>query len=199
MEVTAMIPTDWLIPYILEPLAVIAGLISIWFLKNEKLIGFPLGILNVFLYVFIFFITRLYANAAVNAYFFFMQIYGWYNWSATRSNGKTLTVTRTSKNEWLLYIPLIFILFLFIRYILVSFTEGQSPTLDAFTTAIYMIAQLMISRKKLENWILWIVSDVIMVVLCLSQALWITSFQYAVFTIIAFLGYREWRLKIVEA
>jgi nicotinamide mononucleotide transporter len=148
--------------------------------------------------VLIFFVTRLYANAAINAYFFFMQIYGWYNWSAARSNGKVLEVTRTSKMEWLLYIPLIFILFLIIRYVLVTFTEGNAPTLDAFTTAIYMIAQLMISRKKLENWALWIISDVIMVVLCLSQALWVTSFQYAVFTIIAVMGYREWRLKIVE-
>ena len=199
MEVSAMFLTDWLIPYILEPLAVLAGLVSIWFLKNEKLIGFPLGILNVFLYVFIFFATRLYANAAINAYFFFMQIYGWYNWASTRSDGQALAVTRTSGKEWLLYVPLIFVLFLVIRYVLVSFTEGQAPTLDAFTTAIYMIAQLMISRKKLENWLLWIVSDLIMVVLCLSQALWITSFQYAVFTIIAFLGYREWRLKMVKA
>jgi nicotinamide mononucleotide transporter len=199
MEVSAMFLTDWLIPYILEPMAVVAGLISIWFLKNEKLIGFPLGILNVFLYVFIFFVTRLYANAAINAYFFFMQIYGWYNWSATRSNGKVLAVTRTSRQEWLWIVPLIFLLFLIIRYVLVTFTEGQAPNLDAFTTAIYMIAQLMISRKKLENWTLWIVSDVIMVVLCLSQALWITSFQYAVFTIIAFLGYREWRLKMVNS
>jgi nicotinamide mononucleotide transporter len=78
------------------------------------------------------------------------------------------------------------------------YTSSQIPTWDSLTTAIYIIAQWMLSQKKIENWILWISADTIMVVMCVWEGLYFTSFQYFVFTIIATLGFLEWRIKLMK-
>lgn len=199
MEYPLQLIPPWMVTWLAEPVAVLFGLLGIWYLKKEKLIGFPLGIVNVLTYILIFLITGLYANAAINFYFFLMQGYGWYNWSAKRGQESSVNISYTGWKGWVTAFTAITLSFVMIRYLLIRYTESEVPDWDALTTAIYVVAQWMISRKKIENWILWIVADVIMVVLCVTQGLYITSFQYAVFTVIAVLGYREWRSKLINA
>lgn len=179
-----------------ELVAVAAGLLSVWFMKKERTIAFPLGIVNVLIYVYIFFITKLYANAAINAYFFFMSAYGWYNWSRKVNHEKKVKISRCSPVVLVINLVAIFFLFLIIRFVLVRYTESCSPFWDALTTAVYMVAQWLLSQKKIENWLLWIMADLVMVVICLSQGLPFTSLQYFVFTIIAFSGFMEWKTKL---
>jgi nicotinamide mononucleotide transporter len=160
------------------------------------MIGFPFGIINVVTYVYIFFATGLYANAMINGYFFIMTVYGWYNWSRKSGGDSVVKIRKTTIKEWPVILVSLFLAVGGIYLLLSRLTESQVPVWDSLTTAAYMIAQWMISRKMLENWLLWLFADIIMTALCLYQGLWFTALQYAVFTGIATDGYFEWRRKV---
>jgi nicotinamide mononucleotide transporter len=181
----------------IELVAVAFGLICVWCMKKESVLAFPFGIVNVLIYVYIFFVAKLYANAAINGFFFLMSVYGWYNWTRKDSNDDTIRITQCSKQELLLNSVAIIVFFIIIRIVLVRFTASTIPSWDAITTAVYIVAQWLLSRKKIENWILWIAADTVMIGMCAWEGLYFSSFQYLVFTIIAVLGFREWRAKLI--
>ena len=184
--------------FIIELIAVFFGLICVWFMKKERVLAFPFGIINVLVYVYIFFVAKLYANAAINGFFFLMSVYGWYNWTRKDSSDHTIRITRCSKTELLLNAIAVMVFFVVIRFVLGNYTASKIPSWDAMTTAIYIVAQWLLSRKKIENWILWIGADAVMIVLCAWEGLYFSSFQYAVFTVIATMGFMEWRTKLTR-
>jgi nicotinamide mononucleotide transporter len=198
MDLTTLISIGPVQTSFLELLAVAFGLLCVWFMKKESVLAFPLGIVNVLIYVYIFFQARVYANAAINGFFFLMSVYGWYNWTRRDSNDKTLRISQCSKQELLLNALAIIVFFFIIRIVLVRYTTSQIPSWDAITTAVYIVAQWLLSRKKIENWILWISADAVMVGLCVWEGLYFSSFQYFVFTLIAILGFLEWRIKLIK-
>lgn len=183
--------TSWL-----EIIAVAFGLTCVWFMKKESLLAFPFGIVNVLIYVYLFFVAKLYANAAINGFFFIMSVYGWYNWTRKDSHDGTLRISRCSGKELLINSFAVLVFFFIIWFVLKHYTQSTIPAWDAITTAVYIVAQWLLSRKKIENWILWISADTVMIGLCAWEGLYFSSFQYLVFTIIAVLGFREWRGKL---
>lgn len=182
----------------IEIIAVFFGLLSVWYMKKEWILAFPFGILNVLIYVYICYQAKLYAYASINVFYFIMSVYGWYNWSRKDQNNKTIRITQCSTIELLINGVIIVLCFFLIRYVLIRFTDSSLPNWDALTTAIYMVAQWLLSRKKIENWILWIAGDFISVGLFASQNLYFSSFQYLVFTVIATMGFLEWRIKLIK-
>ncbi|MCK9422316.1 MAG: nicotinamide riboside transporter PnuC [Bacteroidales bacterium] len=198
MDLTALIDIGPFKTSFIELIAVAFGLFCVWFMKKESVLVFPFGIVNVLIYVYIFFTARLYANAAINGFFFIGSVYGWYSWTRKDTNDKTIRITQCSKLEILLNSLAIIVFFLIIRIVLIRYTTSQIPTWDAITTSVYMVAQWLLSRKKIENWILWISADFIMIVICAVEGLYFSSFQYFVFTIIAVLGFLEWRIKLIK-
>jgi len=196
MDLTAVLQIGSFQTTYLELVAVAFGLVCVWFMKKESVLAFPFGIVNVLIYVYIFFVARLYANAAINGFFFIMSVYGWYAWTRKDSDDSTIRITRCSGLELLLNTLAIILFFVIIRIVLVRYTTSPIPSWDAATTAVYMVAQWLLSRKKIENWILWISADTVMIGLCAWEGLYFTSFQYLVFTIIAVLGFKEWRTKL---
>lgn len=196
MDMTELLQTGLFRASWIEVVAVAFGLTCVWFMKKESVLAFPFGIVNVLIYVYIFSSARLYANAGINGFFFIMSVYGWYNWTRKDANDGTLRITRCSKTELLVNLIAVIIFFIIIRIVLVRYTESMVPSWDAGTTAVYMVAQWLLSRKKIENWLLWILADSVMTGLCAWEGLYFSSFQYLVFTIIAILGFREWRTKL---
>jgi len=182
----------------LELLAVFFGLLCVWNMKKESILAFPFGIINVGIYIYLFFSAGIYANAAINAFFLLMSVYGWYNWTRKDNHQKTIRITRCSPLELLLYSIAIIVFFVIIRVVLEKYTSSEIPVLDAATTSVYIIAQWLLSQKKIEQWILWISADLVMIGLCAWEGLYFTSFQYFVFTIIAILGFLEWRIKLIK-
>jgi nicotinamide mononucleotide transporter len=150
----------------------------------------------VLIYVYLFFVAKLYANAAINGFFFIMSVYGWYNWTRKDIHDGTLRISRCSGKELLINAFAVVLFFFIIWIVLMRFTQSSIPAWDAITTAVYIVAQWLLSRKKIENWILWISADTVMIGLCAWEGLYFSSFQYLVFTIIAILGFREWRTKL---
>lgn len=179
-----------------ELFAVFFGLLSVWSMKKESILAFPFGIINVLIYVYICFTAKLYAYAGINLFYFVMSVYGWYNWLRQGEHEEKIRITACSLKERILNGGAILVFFIILRILLVRFTDSIVPTWDAITTAIYIVAMWLLARKKIENWILWIAGDFISVFLFAYEKLYFSSFQFLVFTIIAILGYIEWRNKL---
>jgi len=182
----------------IELFAVAFGLASVWFMKKERVLTFPLGIVNVIIYVYICYKARLYAYAGINVFYAIMSVYGWYNWTRKDKRDKRIRIRECTKTELVLNALVLLIFFVILRFVLSRYTDSVVPTWDALTTAIYIIGQWLLSRKKIENWILWITGDVISVGLFAYEHLYFSSLQFLVFTIIATLGFLEWRIKLMK-
>lgn len=181
-----------------ELIAVFFGLLSVWSMKKESILAFPFGIINVLIYVYICFTAKLYAYAGINIFYFVMSVYGWYNWLRKSNNDEKIRITECSKKERIWNSIAILVFFIVLWILLKRLTDSVVPTWDAITTAIYIIGMWLLARKKIENWILWIAGDFISIFLFAYEKLYFSSFQFLVFTVIAVLGYIEWKTKLIQ-
>mgnify|MGYP002629317645 FL=1 len=181
---------------ILEIFAVLCGLSSVWFMKKENILVYPLGIINVLIYVYICYNSRLYAYAGINVFYTVMSAYGWYNWLKKTDRDDRICVTRLTPRALVIYTLLIIGFFFILRFLLNKFTDSEIPSWDALTTAIYIIAMWLLAQKKIEHWLLWIIGDVISIGMFAWLNLYFSSFQFLVFTVIAIFGFIEWRGKL---
>ena len=188
-----------------EFIAVITGIGSVWFARTENILVYPVGIVSVLIYVFICFNAQLYADAGINFFYFVMSVYGWYKW--THINGE-VKVREISAGNWknnLINIGLTIISFWLILAIILYFNRhdlhyvnSNIPYIDSLTTAIFLIGMWLMALKRIENWIYWIIGDLISIPLYFYKGLVFTSIQYLVFLIIAILGYIEWKNRYIE-
>lgn len=183
----------------LEYFAVIFGVLSVWYASRENIRVYPTGIINVGLYVYLFITARLYAQSLVQVYYLAMSIYGWYNWVHHPSVEGNTAITRLGRKGWLLATGLTIIGTIILYFSLVKYTDSLVPFLDSFTTSIFFVTMWLMAIKKVENWIGWIVGDLILIPLSISQHLAFTSIQYLVFLGIAISGWIEWNKKINNA
>ncbi len=189
-----ILATTWL-----EIIAVIFGLLSVWFAKNANILVFPTGIISVLIYVYICYFAQLYADMGINFFYFIMSVYGWYMWTRKDELRRVLPITWNTKKHQIAGIIatiigsfIIFgILWLFKKND-ASYMNSYVPYIDSFTTSIFLVGMFFMARKKIENWIYWIIGDLISVPLYFYKELAFTSFQYFVFLIIAVLGLIKW-------
>ena len=185
--------TSWL-----EAVAVLFGLLSVWFAKKENLLVYPTGIVSVLIYVYICLSAGLYADMGINFFYFLMSVYGWYNWTRKDKTDHFIPITSNTTKQQLLSLSGTVVFFLILQYILRHFTDSTVPYIDSTTTAIFIIGMWLMALKKIENWIYWIVGDIISIPLYFYKGLVLTSFQFTVFLILAVMGYVEWRRKLHE-
>ena len=189
---------------LLELTAVAFGILSVWFARKENIWVFPTGIINVLMFIYIFFGARLYANAGINVLYLITNIYGWYNWSRKTNKENTVKITRTTKRENI-YISLFAIIFYAAVLILLrwynkadtSYVNSYVPWMDAFNTSLFLCATILMTVKKLENWVFWILGNIISIPITISQGLYFTGFQYTVFLALAISGYLVWKKKAI--
>jgi nicotinamide mononucleotide transporter len=183
---------------ILEVIAVAFGLACVWCMKKESILAYPFGIVNVLIYVYIFFSIKVYANAGINLFFGIMSGYGWYIWARKTGTEEKIQISWLSRKALFIYFGAVIVFFVILRLSLVKYTDSTVPTWDAVTTAFYIIGSWLLAYKKIENWYAWIIGDVISIGLYVYLGLYFTSFQYLVFSIIAVLGFLEWKRKEKE-
>jgi len=183
----------------LEIIAVIFGLLSVWYAKKVNILVFPTGIISVVIYMYICFGAKLYADAGINFVYFVMSIYGWYAWTRVGEQKKERPISMCSKKEHIINIFMFVFFFLILNYILKNYTDSNVPVWDSFTTSIFIVAMWLMAIKKVENWIYWIIANVISIPLYFYKGLVLTSFQFTVFLIIAVLGYIEWKKQFKES
>ncbi len=200
MDLNSLIQIGVITTTPLELVAVLFGLFSVWSMKNESILAFPFGIINVLGYVYIFYVKELYALSSINLFFALMSVYGWINWSRKKEDQQAVNISKCSRNEVLLNIAVFLFSFVILRVLLKKYTDSPIPTWDAITTAFYIVAMWLLAIKKIENWIAWIMGDFISIFLCAipytkNQVNYFSSLQFLIFTIIAVFGYMEWRKK----
>ncbi len=177
----------------LEWLGTITGLICVYLAARQKMANWPVSIISVICYGILFFEHRLYGDAVLQLYFLSTAVYGWYYWSSKEYDKKTPLITSLTVKTSILTIigtvAMSIALGLFLRY----FTNSDVPYLDGICTAISFIAQYLMSRKVLQNWLLWILVDAVYIPLYLYKQLVLTAMLYLIFFIIAIIGFIDWK------
>lgn len=176
----------------LEAVSFVTGAVCVWLTVKESVWNFPIGLANVATFCIVFFESKLFADAALQLVYFVFGAIGWWMWLYGGEHRSSLVVARASKAELSLTI-LTALAGTFGIWQLLHVLGGTATFWDALTTSISLAAQWLLNRKRLENWIGWIIVDIIYVPLYLYKHLYLTAILYAIFLIMAVTGLREWR------
>ncbi len=189
----------WLSGNYIELLGAILGIVYIFFSIRQSILTWPVGLLTSALYVSVFFSTKLYADMGLQMYYIVISIYGWHEWiwgnSATKS--EPLKVSRLNFRLGILLAAISFMLFILMWFILDNYTDSTVPVADSLATSLSIVATWMLARKILEHWLVWIFVDAFSIGLFLYKELYPTVILFAVYTIMAVVGYIEWKKEIV--
>jgi nicotinamide mononucleotide transporter len=183
----------------LEFLVFVCGILSVWFAKKENIWVYPTGLIATVISVYLLYIAGYIGDMIINGYFSIMSIYGWYVWAKGGTVEDNLPITRTNFNEKLIGIVLffvtIFVVFGIYKYF--DYKIKWDNYVDMISSGIFFAGMWYMARKKIENWTLWIIGDIIVVPLYAYRGLGMLSLQYLIFTILAISAYLEWR-KILD-
>jgi nicotinamide mononucleotide transporter len=180
----------------LEIFAALVGAVSVYLSVRENVWSWPTAIVNVLLYVVVFFRERLYADMGLQVVYAIISAYGWYHWLHGGAARGALRVSRTPLRQWLVLPALVVAGAAGLSTILARFTPAALPALDSSLTATSLAAQWMMTRKYVENWIVWIVVDVVYVPMFIYKRLYATAALYAVFLVLAAMGWVQWRRSL---
>lgn len=183
---------------ILEIVAVIFGFLSVWFSKQNKIWVFPTGIISTLIFVHLLLKWELLGDMMINGYYFIMSLYGWYIWTRKVDATHVTPISNTTVKEKKIAIALFIATLLFVFIVYKSFDKWTSwvAYVDTITTAIFFVGMWLMAKRKIENWLFWIVGDLISVPLYLYKGFTFTSFQYFGFTFIAIFGYLAWKKNL---
>ena len=183
---------------ILEIIAVIFGFLSVWYSKQNNILVYPTGIISTMIFVYLLWQWELLGDMMINAYYFSMSIYGWYVWTRKVDDDHFTPITSTTRKEKILSVVIFTGTLLFVFGIYEWFDKWNNWTayVDTVTTAIFFVGMWLMARKKIENWIYWIIGDIISVPLYFYKGLTLTSLQYLLFAIIAIYGYLAWKKNL---
>lgn len=179
--------TSWL-----EWIGTISGFLCVYLAAKENILNWPVAIISVLAYALLFFEYQLYGDSVLQLYFLGTSIYGWYYWIKNKEGDQT-PVLVLEKKQVIRTIISIIVLSVFLGLFLDNFTDTNVPYADGFCTSMSFIAQFLMTRKILQNWILWIIVDICYVPLYLYKNLYLTSLLYAMFLVLATIGYIDWR------
>lgn len=183
---------------VLESIVMVAGILSVWYAKKENILVYPTGLVATIITVFLFLRDGLLGDMMMNFYWSAMSIYGWWNWSRKKDNKKVVRISRTTTNEKWIGFGL-FILTMMINYgvyNIFNYKIEASNYVDIFTSGIFFTAMWYMALKKLENWTLWILADIITIPLYAYRGWGMLSLQYIIFTILAIQGYLLWKKNL---
>jgi nicotinamide mononucleotide transporter len=176
----------------LEWIAALAGAISVYLSARENIWSWPTAIVNVGLYIIVFRRAGLYSDMGLQVVYLVLSIYGWYQWLYGGAERTQLTVSRARGREWVVTTPIALAFWLLLARYTATLPGVALPYLDAGLTTVSLVAQWMMTRKILENWILWILADIVYVPMYVYKKLPVTAALYVVFLALAVLGLRGW-------
>lgn len=179
----------------LELVAVVFGVISVLYARKNNILVYPTGLISTILYVYILFEFQLYGDLIINFYYTIMSFLGWYLWAKTKDGNDEFPISTISRKEFVISSLIFLITLTFVALIYYFFDKFTHWTayVDALTTGLFFVGMWLMAKRKIENWILWIIADAISIPLYFYKGLTFSSFQFILFTIIAILGYKEWK------
>lgn len=192
---------DWVFQNWVEILGTFLGIVYVFLSIKQNILTWLLGLLTSVLYIYVFFMSKFYADMGLQAYYVWVSIYGWYTWSKGKqtSLGREALPVVNIERKQLYYLSVIAGgLWLSIFFILKKFTDSPVPVGDAFTTALSIVATWMLARKIIEHWIVWVVVDFISLLLYIYKGLYPTSLMFIIYTGAAVWGYFEWKKDLLK-
>ena len=180
---------------VLEIIAVIFGFLSVWYSKQNKIFVFPTGMISTSIFVYLLLKWGLLGDMMINGYYFIMSVYGWYIWTRKVDEAHVTPISRATKKENQISVAIFIATLFFVYLIYNAFDKWTSwvAYVDCITTAIFFVGMWLMARRKIENWIYWIIGDIISIPLYFYKGFTFTSFQYLGFTFIAIFGYLAWK------
>ena len=187
----------------IEYIAVFAGIISVWYSRKENILVYPIGLINTIFYIYISYKGGLLGEASVNLYYTIMSIYGWITWSRKDAQQHTvLHISYASKQEWIhqLFFFCVFFVLIFgaLTYLKKNFAPDAIPWADALASASAFTGMWLMTKKKVESWIWWIITNIASIPLYFVKGYVFTSVYYLVLLIMAIMGLAEWRKRILR-
>ncbi|MDC6467458.1 nicotinamide riboside transporter PnuC [Flavobacteriaceae bacterium] len=186
------------IDIVLEILAVAFGFLSVWFSKQNKIWVFPTGMISTSIFVYLLLKWSLLGDMMINGYYFIMSVYGWYVWTRKIDDTQVTPISKINFKEKKISVAIFFATLLFVFIVYKTFDKWSDwvAYADTITTAIFFVGMWLMAKRKIENWIFWIIGDIISVPLYLYKGFTFTSFQYLGFTFIAIFGYLAWKKNL---
>ena len=190
-----LLQTTWL-----EFVAVFAGIASVWYSKKENVLVYPVGLINTIIYIYLSFSAKLFGEATVNLYYKIMSLYGWWIWLKKDNQEQNLQISYSTRKEWLVQIGFFVVCYITIyfslEYLKKAFAPGAIPWGDAFASAAAFTGMWLMTRKKIENWFWWILTNIASIPLYYVKGYVFTSVYYFVLLILAIWGWIEWKQKL---
>ena len=180
---------------VLEAIAFVFGIASVWYAKNENILVYPTGLVATIITVYLLYKAEYFGDMMMNFYYSVMSIFGWWNWSRKKNDKVIVPISRTTLKEKIIGVALV-VLTMIVTYIVYRYFGNEIKTenyIDIFTSGIFFTAMWYMATKTLENWTLWIFADIITIPLYAYRGLGMLSLQYLIFTILAIQGYLAWK------
>lgn len=179
----------------LEIVAFFFGIGSVWLAKKESILVYPTGLVATVISVYLLFRADYIGDMLINVYYSIMSIFGWYNWSRKTGSDDHIPISRTNNRQKLTGIGM-FLLTIVVIFAIYNATGTRIRTenyLDIFISGLFFTAMWYMALKKIENWTLWIIGDLIAIPIYGYRGLGILALQYVIFTVLAIMAYLEWR------
>ncbi|MDA9283907.1 nicotinamide riboside transporter PnuC [Flavobacteriaceae bacterium] len=183
---------------VLELVAGAFTIASVVYSKKNNVLVFPTGMICTAIFVYLLLKWGLLGDMIINGYYFIMSIYGWHLWTHKKDGKTVIPISKTTKKQHLISLGIFIITFVFVFIVYAAFDKFNhwSAYLDTITTALFFVAMWLMAKRKIENWIYWIIGDIITVPLYFYKGLTFSSILYFVLTIIAIYGYLAWKKNL---
>ncbi len=176
---------------LIELIAAALGLVSVWLTVRQNIWCFPIGIVMVTLYAYVFYDAKLYSDMLLQLIYVVLQVWGWYQWKKGDEQ-QNLPITWLNNGQRLLALATVLLATAALGTFMFRQTDAAFPYIDASLTATSLVAQGLMTYKKIENWVLWIIADIVYVFVYWQRDLPITAVLYAIFLVMASVGLYEW-------
>lgn len=189
---------------ILEYIAVVSGIVSVWFSRKTSVWVYPTGLINTIIYIWLSYQMSLYGEASVNLYYTIMSIYGWWMWTRRNEQHQLIVeVQWSSKKDWMAQLSFFtiayIVLYLILDHVRNAFAAETIPWADALASASAYTAMWLMTRKKVESWYWWIITNITSIPLYFVKGYMVTSVYYIILLIMAFAGLATWIRKTTKA
>ena len=180
-----------------EWVSTVTQIASVWYARKNNVLVYPTGIIGVLLAAWLYFFDShppLYADGTLNIYYFLMSVYGWYNWMQKKdAEHFTYPISWSSKKELTIGFLLFVVSWGIIYFTLVKITDSNTPILDSLVSASAVVAMWWMAKRKIENWLAWIISNIVAIPLNFYKEFYLFSLMYILFLVMALWGFIEWK------
>lgn len=194
----------------LEVAGTFFGILSVFFSIKKNIWVYPTGIISTVIYVYLLFIAGLLGDCMINVYYTVMSIYGWILWRQHSDDNVHVEVSWANKREWIIssFLFVLSVILVMIIYYYKPLLDNNFVSenvaygfhhldwanwMDIFTTSVFLVGMWLMAKRRIENWIFWILGDLISIPMYIYKGYGITSVQYLVFTVMATIGYIQWK------